>query len=301
MKKIIVIIGPTGSKKSTLAHLIAKSINGEIINADVFQMYKEINIGINKPSVEMQNEIKYHLINNLSIKDKYSIFNYQIDFDKKYDEIIKNHKIPIMCGGSHLYIDSIVKGYKLDYDKIQEEYNKLNNWTIQELEEYLKINDYKSYSKFKNNLQRLKRSVALLKVNNNQRKEILEKENNCAKYKSLIIMTSKDRKIIYEEINKRAISFVQNGWKNEVINLITKYSNELKDFQAMKAIGYNEIYDSIIENRPIDIQKIQQKTRHLVKHQLTWCKNKFDNKILFNFGIDNFDLLISKIKDFWYD
>lgn len=300
MRKLIVIIGPTGSKKTTLAHLIAKHIGGEIINGDVFQMYKEINIGINKPSLTMMQEIKYHLINNLSITDKYSIYDYQNDFANEYNKIIDAHKIPILCGGSHLYIDCIIRGYSFN-NVIQDEYQKLDNWSTLELENYLKANDYESYLKFKNNHQRLQRTVALLKTNHNQKKSDFEIANNLAKYQTLVIMTNKDKQQIYDEVDQRTLLFLKNNWAKEVLDLFNKYGNQLKDFQAMKAIGYSEILNSIIENREINIAKIQQKTRHLVKHQLTWCNNKFTNKLLFNFHTDNLNNLLIKIKEFYYD
>ena len=300
MRKLIVIIGPTGSKKTTLAHLIAKHIGGEIINGDVFQMYKEINIGINKPSLTMMQEIKYHLINNLSITDKYSIYDYQNDFANEYNKIIDAHKIPILCGGSHLYIDCIIRGYSFN-NVVQDEYQKLDNWSTLELENYLKMNDYESYLKFRNNHQRLQRTVALLKTNHNQKKSDFEIANNVAKYQTLVIMTNKEKQKIYDEVDQRTLLFLKNNWAKEVLDLFNKYGNQLKDFQAMKAIGYSEILNSIIENREINIAKIQQKTRHLVKHQLTWCNNKFTNKLLFNFYTDNLNNLLIKIKEFYYD
>ena len=300
MRKLIVIIGPTGSKKTTLAHLIAKHIGGEIINADVFQMYKEINIGINKPSLTMMQEIKYHLINNLSITDKYSIYDYQNDFANEYNKIIDAHKIPILCGGSHLYIDCIIRGYSFN-NVVQDEYEKLDNWSTLDLENYLKANDYESYLKFRNNHQRLQRTVALLKTNHNQKKSDFEIANNVAKYQTLVIMTNKEKQKIYDEVDQRTLLFLKNNWAKEVLDLFNKYGNQLKDFQAMKAIGYSEILNSIIENREINIAKIQQKTRHLVKHQLTWCNNKFTNKLLFNFHTDNLNNLLIKIKEFYYD
>ena len=300
MRKLIVIIGPTGSKKTTLAHLIAKHIGGEIINGDVFQMYKEINIGINKPSLTMMQEIKYHLINNLSITDKYSICDYQNDFGNEYNKIIDANKIPILCGGSHLYIDCIIRGYSFN-NVVQDEYQKLDNWSTLELENYLKMNDYESYLKFRNNHQRLQRTVALLKTNHNQKKSDFEIANNVAKYQTLVIMTNKEKQKIYDEVDQRTLLFLKNNWAKEVLDLFNKYGNQLKDFQAMKAIGYSEILNSIIENREINIAKIQQKTRHLVKHQLTWCNNKFTNKLLFNFHTDNLNNLLIKIKEFYYD
>lgn len=84
MKKLIVIIGPTASKKTTLAHQLALNINGEIINGDVFQMYRDINAGVNKPNEKQLQEVNYHLLNQLNVLENYSIFNYQKDFELTY-------------------------------------------------------------------------------------------------------------------------------------------------------------------------------------------------------------------------
>lgn len=301
MKKLIVIIGPTAAKKTTLAHELCKKINGSIINGDVFQMYRNINVGINKPTLLSQKEIKYYLINNLEINETYSIFNFKKDFINSYEDIIKNNKIPVLCGGSHLYIDSIVKGYNLQTDNIQIEYNKLLNWTDKQLIDYLTKYDFETLQKIKNNRHRQMRAIALLKANNNIPKKQIEIQNNKIEYETLIIMVTKDRTSLYESINNRCIEMFNNNWLDEVKALINNYGNQIINFQSFKAIGYKEIAKSILENKSVDINLIQQKTRRLAKHQLTWCNNKFNNKIIFEYSKDNVDFLISKIKEFYND
>lgn len=301
MNKLVVIIGPTGSKKTTIAHLIAKHLNGEVINGDVFQMYKDINAGINKPSTQQQNEVKYHLIDKLNIFDKYSIYNYQKDFDNVYNKIIENKKIPILCGGSHLYIDTIIRGY----DLIEENNmyaDKIEQWSNEQLIEYLSKYDPISLQKNINNNHRIKRAVIYLMSHNNKPKAKTEALNNDPKYKCLIIMAHRDRYEIYNFVNERIIEFInKNNWIDELKQLINKYGKEIINSQALKAIGYTEIYNHIINNEELDISKIQTKTRHLVKHQLTWCNNKFHDKILFDLKKDNIEELITKIYNFWYD
>lgn len=302
MKKLVVIIGPTAAKKTTLAHELSKKVNGSIINGDVFQMYKNVNVGINKPSLSSQNEIKYYLINNLSVNDSYSIFDFKKDFQKSYDDIINDGKVPIFCGGSHLYIDSIVSGYNLQSDNIQHEYNKLLVWTDKQLVDYLKTYDLETLQKTINNRHRQMRAVALLKINNNIPKKEIELQNNKSDYDTLIIMVNKDRSELYDIINKRCLEMIsENKWKNEVEYLINQYGSKVKEFQSFKAIGYKEIANSILDNKEINIDSIQQKTRRLAKHQLTWCNNKFSNKIIFEYGKDDIDILVKKIKEFYND
>lgn len=302
MKKLIVIIGPTASKKTTLAHQLALNINGEIINGDVFQMYRDINAGVNKPNEQQLQEVNYHLLNQLNVLENYSIFNYQKDFELTYSAIEKKNKPVILCGGSHLYIDAIIKGYDLSNAEIQKYYEIVDKWSDDQLIKYLQKYDPISLQKTLNNFHRMKRAVAYLKANNNQPKYKLEQQNNKPKYNTLVIMTDKAREELYNDINHRFDSFFKNNaWIHEVKELINQYGENIINSQAFKAIGYREIAQHLINKCSLDLEKIKTKTRHLAKHQLTWCNNKFNNKIMFNYENDNFEALLTKVKKFLYD
>lgn len=302
MKKLIVIIGPTASKKTTLAHQLALNINGEIINGDVFQMYRDINAGVNKPNEQQLQEVNYHLLNQLNVLENYSIFNYQKDFELTYRTIDKKNKPVILCGGSHLYLDAIIKGYDLSNSEIQKYYEIVDKWSDDQLIKYLQKYDPISLQKTLNNFHRIKRAVAYLKANNNQPKYKLEQQNNKPKYNTLVIMTNKAREELYNDINHRFDSFFKNNaWIHEVKELINQYGENIINSQAFKAIGYREIAQHLINKCSLDLEKIKTKTRHLAKHQLTWCNNKFNNKIMFNYENDNFEALLTKVKKFLYD
>lgn len=302
MKKLIVIIGPTASKKTTLAHRLALNINGEIINGDVFQMYRDINAGVNKPNEQQLQEVNYHLLNQLNVLENYSIFNYQKDFELTYKTIEKKNKPVILCGGSHLYLDAIIKGYDLSNSEIQKYYEIVDKWSDDQLIKYLQKYDPISLQKTLNNFHRMKRAVAYLKANNNQPKYKLEQQNNKPKYNTLVIMTDKAREELYNDINHRFDSFFKNNaWIHEVKELINQYGENIINSQAFKAIGYREIAQHLINKCSLDLEKIKTKTRHLAKHQLTWCNNKFNNKIMFNYENDNFEALLTKVKEFLYD
>lgn len=302
MKKLIVIIGPTASKKTTLAHQLALNINGEIINGDVFQMYRDINAGVNKPNEQQLQEVNYHLLNQLNVLENYSIFNYQKDFELTYKTIEKKNKPVILCGGSHLYLDAIIKGYDLSNSEIQKYYEIVDKWSDDQLIKYLQKYDPISLQKTLNNFHRMKRAVAYLKANNNQPKYKLEQQNNKPKYNTLVIMTDKAREELYNDINHRFDSFFKNNaWIHEVKELINQYGENIINSQAFKAIGYREIAQHLINKCSLDLEKIKTKTRHLAKHQLTWCNNKFNNKIMFNYENDNFEALLTKVKKFLYD
>ena len=300
-KKLIVIIGPTAAKKSKLAHIIAREMNGSVINGDAFQIYKEVTVGVNKPSKEELGEIDYYLIDEISYKDEWSIAHFQRKFNQYYDEIVNKKKIPILCGGSHLYTDCIVNGYDLTNDT-NPYLDEIKEWTIQELYEYIQKYDHVSAQKIgPNNFKRLQRCVLILKSNNNQPKSVLEVEKNKPIYDCLIIMVNKERQVLYDKINKRFDEFFSDDkWVNEVQNLINQDINVINS-QAFKAIGYTEIAQALIHNTPIDTDKLKQKTRQLAKRQLTWCNNRFPEKIVFDFDQDNLEELLKKVKDFYYD
>lgn len=301
MKKLITIIGPTAAKKTTLAHKIALEINGAIINADAFQVYKQINAGVNKPPKSQMKEIDYYFIDNVNYWDEWNISIFQKEFDIIYEKIISENKVPILCGGSHLYIDCILKGYDLSKTIDDKILIDIESWSNEQLFEYIFKYDKTSAQKIGiNNRKRLIRCVAILKMNNNQPKTITDIENNHQKYDSLVIMVNKDREILYEDINKRFDKFVDDGWIIEVKQLLNEYPDIINS-NAFKAIGYSEIANSLVNNCEIDLETIKKKTRHLAKRQLTWCNNKFNNKIIFNYLDDNIYELIKKIKKFYYD
>ena len=118
--KIVVILGPTASGKSTLAIKIAQKFKGEIISSDSRQIYKELNIGSNKINKKAQNNIKHHLLNIIKPNEKYNLFNWQKDAFKIINKIHKKNKLPIIAGGTGLYISSILQNYQLSESKTSE-------------------------------------------------------------------------------------------------------------------------------------------------------------------------------------
>ena len=127
MKKIIVIVGPTGVGKTKLSIELAKKYSGEIINADSTQVYRELNIATAKITEEEKENIKHHLFDIKDIQDFYSVFDYQQDCRKKIEEILNKNKTPILVGGTGLYINSLIYGIEFREEKIDEEYrNELN-------------------------------------------------------------------------------------------------------------------------------------------------------------------------------
>lgn len=287
--KIITIVGPTATNKTKLAVALTKQINGEIINADAFQVYKQLNIGVNKPSKEQLKQVNFHLINNINITDKWDIKRFQDEANKIINELIKKNKIPIIVGGSHLYIDALIKNY--DLSSFHERNNEFENLTTQELFDRLNKIDTKKAQSIFNNRQRLIRALQIyahsytsIPPMNKRNKEM---------YEPLIIFCNDDRKLIYDKINKRVDEMMEKGWIDEVSSLLVQYK-DINNLNALKAIGYQDIYHALINNTKVDIDKIKQRTRQYAKRQLTWIKHHYLPQIVFN--QNNIDEVISKTK-----
>lgn len=291
MKKLIIIVGSTASGKSSLALKIAKDFNLSIINADAFQVYKEINAGINKPTIQELKEVKHFFINSKSIYDEWHLKKFK---DEVY-ELIDNSKenVFIVCGGSNLYIDSIIKNYHLvDVDETLQ----YINFTNEQLYERLKKLDSEEANKISvNNRKRLEQALRIIESNNNQKKSEMDKNNFDQKYKYILISTKIPRESLYQKINSRVLEMINLGWKQEVKCLLEKDQN-IMELNSLKAIGYKEVYDSIINDKDIDIESIQKKTRNYAKRQITWIKNKFQVNI--EFDNSNYQEIKKYVKDF---
>ena len=291
MKKLIIIVGSTASGKSSLALKIAKDFNLSIINADAFQVYKELNAGINKPTIQELKEVKHFFINSKSIYDEWHLKKFK---DEAY-ELIDNSKenVFIVCGGSNLYIDSIIKNYHLvDVDETLQ----YVNFTNEQLYERLKKLDSEEANKISvNNRKRLEQALRIIESNNNQKKSEMDKNNFDQKYKYILISTKIPRESLYQKINSRVLEMINLGWKQEVKSLLEEDQN-IMELNSLKAIGYKEIYDSIINDKDIDIESIQKKTRNYAKRQITWIKNKFQVNI--EFDNSNYQEIKKYVKDF---
>ena len=288
MKKIIVIVGPTASSKSSLAIKLATDFNAEIINADSFQVYKELNVGINKPSKQQLLTIKHHLINSHSIYDEFDVKIFQDLCIQLIDKILVNNKNVILCGGSNLYIDAVIKGYNLDKSMSRNKINYFDDWNYDDIYNYVLERDYQEAMKInKNNKKRIIRAAQIIYATN-QKKSTLDNNQLSYVYDCFIIQTNIDKQLLYDKINKRVDLMLDNGWYDEVKSLLNQDLNVVNR-QAFNAIGYKQIANAIVNNQAIDVEHIKKLSRNLAKKQLTWCKNKYNN--VYHFNVDNDDYM----------
>lgn len=278
-QKLIVVAGPTASGKTRLAIDIAKSVNGEIVNADSMQIYKYMNIGSAKPTLEEQSEAKHHLIDFLEPDEEFSVANYTELAHKVIAEIASRGKVPIMCGGTGLYINSVVNDItfgeiETDY-KLREELNELakqhgSQYLLDILKEFDPVSAQRLHP---GNLRRIVRAIEFYRTTGipiSEHQEMTKQKES--RYEPLMLCVKWDREVLYDRINKRVDIMMNDGLLDEVKQLMEMgYTKELN---SMKGIGYKEIIDYFEGNMSLEdtVNLIKQSSRRYAKRQLTWFR-----------------------------
>ena len=274
MKDVLIIIGPTASGKSSLSVELAKKLNGEIISADSSQVYIGLDIGSAKITKEEMKDIKHHLIDNKTPYEEYNVAEFKSDALKLIPQIISRNKLPIICGGTGLYIKSLINDYNFDNAPKNEQIRQQIINEVENNENGLEI----AYNKLCTMLPDLAK-----KINKNDKvrivralEKMLVEKNEFVKplnqYNYHIYVINDDRQEIYNKINKRVDLMVQNGLFEEVKNLID--SGISKDNPCFKSIGYKEIFDYYQQglDKLETIELIKKKTRNYAKRQLTFFR-----------------------------
>ena len=279
--KVIVICGPTASGKTKLSIELAKTIDGEIVSCDSMQIYKDMNIGTAKVTKEEAQGVKHYLVDFISPDQRYSVANYKKDATNAIEEILKKGKVPIVVGGTGLYVDSLI--YNIDYAEIETdlEYRKklekiANTEGLDRLYEMAKKIDEKATLAISCNDK--KRIIRILEIYHSTGKTKTEQEiesrKNEVPYNYIVFAINMDREKLYDRINKRVNIMLEEGLIEEVELLLKKY----KEFPtAMQGLGYKEVIEYINGHITKEemIEKIKGETRKYAKRQLTWFrKNK---------------------------
>ena len=294
MHKIVIITGFTGSGKSGLAVDIAKQYQGEIISCDSVQIYKGLDVGSAKITIEEMQGIPHHLIDILNPDEEYSVEQFVKDCKLKIDEIISRNHLPIIVGGTGLYIKALIEGYNFSsagkneefrskYIALSETEGKLYVWN-----ELNKISPELASKVHYNNLKRVIRYLEIATFGNN-----INTTNSVLKdYNTLLIGVIGEREVIYNRINNRVDEMINQGLEQEVRRLLNK-GYDLK-YNCMNSIGYKEMIQYI--NGEIDynkcVQLIKQHTRNYCKRQNTFMKT------IPNIQLYNKEMARDKIKEF---
>ena len=287
MKDIIVIVGPTGVGKTKLSIELAKKLDAEIINGDSVSIYKDLNIGSAKPSIEERDGIIHHLIDIKDVEEDYSVFDYQNDCRKAIDEINKKNKRIIIVGGTGLYIKAALYDYRFSKGETYKDYSNLSNdELINKIKEY-NIDNIPNY----NNRRRLER--LLTKLENGE--EITNNKDKLL-YPVKVIGLTTDRSYLYERINNRVDKMIDNGLLDEINSLKDKYKNSRI---LNSGIGYKEFSDYLFNDTSLDevVEKIKLDSRRFAKRQYTFFNNQFNTK-WFDVNFEDFSKTIDEVYEY---
>lgn len=274
-KHLIIIGGPTASGKTKLSIELAQQLGTEIINADSRQVYKQLHIGVAKPSTEELNTVKHHLIGHVDIKRHYNVGDYLNDAENAVIEVFANHDTAIVCGGTGLYINALLYGI----DEIPEVSKETLNEVQQQFDEHgldgllkeLQEKDRSYYEKVdRANPIRVIRAISVIRASG-QPFTTFHTSNTKPKYNYSYFRMDVERAVLYQRIDQRVLDMVEAGLEAEVAQLL-----EFKELKALQTVGYSEWWPYFEGKYDLAtcIQKIQQHTRNYAKRQETWFNNK---------------------------
>lgn len=269
MPKIIVIVGPTGVGKTRLSITLAKTFNGEIINADSTQVYKDLNIGTAKITEDEKENIPHHLFDFVDPNDVYTVYDYQKDGREIIDDIVKRDKTPIIVGGSGLYIKALLYNYEF---KKEAERTSYEVYSDEELYDKLKEIDPET-DIAKNNRRRLERALDF--YNENGFPISMKAGKDTLKYDAVFIGLKSDREDLYDRIRRKTEVMFENGLLQEVKAL---YNKGVNGPIVGSAIGYKELYEYFYHKCSLEdaISKIKANSTYYAKRQFTWFNNQMD-------------------------
>ena len=272
--KAIIITGLTGSGKSGLAVKIAKEFDGEIISADSVQIYKGLDIGSAKETKDIIQKIPHHLIDIKNFNENYNVGEFITDTNKAITDITSRGKLPIIVGGTGMYVKALMEGYSLGETRANNELRKkyqnmaqtegnLAVWNILN-----KLNPERAQTVHPNNLKRV---IRYIEIETNG-EDLTKTESILKDYEILCVGIVADREVIYSKINDRVDKMISLGLENEVKNLITLGAT--RDMQAFNSIGYKEWFEYFEgkTDKETTISLIKQHTRNYCKRQLTFLK-----------------------------
>ena len=284
---VICITGPTCVGKTKLSVELAKHLNGEIINADSTQVFKGLNIATAKVKEDEKEGIIHHLFDIKDIAENYTVYDYQKDCRFKIDEILKKGKIPILVGGTGLYIKAALYDYKFEEESISKNYD---NYTNEELYNKL-IRIDENVNIHPNNRKRIIRALNYYE-NNNELLSSKDKTNDIL-YDTVFIGLTTDRSILYDRINNRVDKMIEEGLLDEAKKV---YNSNIRTKAVLTPIGYKELFEYFDGNKTLEecLDLIKQRSRRYAKRQYTWFNNQMDIT-WFYVNFENFNNTINEV------
>lgn len=298
-QKVLAIVGPTGIGKTSLSVWLAKQWNGEIISCDSMQVYKKMDVGTAKVTKEEMQGVHHELIDVQDYSQPYNVKVFQDKCRKAIQEVASRGKLPILCGGTGLYLKAALYDYEFQEEEEDTEYKAfLELKTNEELVEMLKKEDEKALEKIHpNNRKRLIRALQICH-SGMKKSEQEERQQHIPLYDVYFLGLDIDRNLLHERIDRRVDVMFENGLVQEVNTLFSDPSTW--EYTSFQGIGYKEFKDYFLKKKSIEEVKTSIKThsRQYAKRQYTWFKNQMP---VHWFEAQNRDEINEAVKDWLYE
>jgi len=305
MKCLVAVIGPTAVGKSQLALHLARNFDAEIVNADSRQVYRHMDIGTAKPSRTELSLIRHHLIDIINPEEPFSLAIYQKIAFEAIENIQQRHKLPLLVGGSGLYIWSVIEGWQIPRvapdakfrHNLEARAQKEGGYTL--YQELQKVDPIAATKIMPTNLRRIIRALEIYQTTGQHVSQLWKKQPPL--YQVLIIGLTMHRDKLYRRIDSRVDEMIKQGLIEEVKGLMAK--GYTQDLSSMSGIGYKQI-GMFIQGKldlPTAIQRIKNETHRFARHQYAWFHLNDDRIKWFDIGDDIMPQIIKLLKTFVYN
>jgi tRNA dimethylallyltransferase len=302
-QKLLVIIGPTAVGKTKLSIEMAKRFNGEIISGDSMQIYRAMDIGTAKIQEEEMEGIPHHLIDIRDPDESFSVAEFQQLVRAKITEIAEKGKLPIIVGGTGLYIQSVIYDYQFSDAaadeafrlELEERAKEIGNDAL--YQELVKLDPQSAEQIHPNNVRRVIRALEIYHCTGKTMSEYQKEQTPDLLYQTALVGLTMERELLYNRINERVDIMVKEGLLKEVKGL---FQQGLRDCQSIQAIGYKEIYEYLDGKITLEeaVENLKQNSRRYAKRQLTWFRNKMHVQWFDMTDVQNFHKKITEISQF---
>ncbi len=276
-QKIIAIVGPTGVGKTSLSIQLAKQFNGEVISCDSMQVYKKMDIGTAKVTPEEMGDVVHHLVDVQNIDEPYNVKIFQERARQAIEDVLQRGKLPILCGGTGLYLKSVLYDYTFENQEVDQDYlDTISQYDNETLVTKLKEVDPASLEKIHpNNRKRLIRALQIAHQGTKKSERENEQEHTLL-YDVYMIGLDVDRAILHERIHNRVDQMFDQGLVQEVTTLFCQ--PDTWEYTSFQGIGYKEFKDYFMNQADLEQvkEKIKTHSRQYAKRQYTWFKNQMD-------------------------
>ena len=294
---VLCIVGPTAVGKTKMSIELAKQLNGEIISGDSMQIYRGMDIGTAKATMDERQGIPHHLIDEKNPDEPYSVAAFQQTVRAKMEEIKSRGKLPIIVGGTGLYIKSVLYDYEFAGESESKEIDEAKYGHLSNDELHAKlaaVDEAGAKDIHPNNRKRVIRALEIYETSGVKKSEMIEKQEHKMIYDACLIGLTDDRNVLYDRINKRVDTMYETGLVEEVKALFDE--GILAESQSIRAIGYKELYDyfkgliSLEESKEL----IKRNSRRYAKRQYTWFNNQMD-VTWFKVDVQHFDKTVKEV------